>query len=211
LLIAAALIERQHQPLYQLATSASNPCDMRRSIELTGLAHRKHYRAQVGLEHWLRLRFDTIAVSKTRYQRLSAPGQKAIVRAIRLVASPIPLMGQSLARAERFLDRVERLIELYEPFILENEQVFESENVELLAHALPPAEHEAFGYDARAVDWWEYWINIHVPALRRWSYPLSEGRPLETRPKRSFRLDATSGRAPAAGPGIPAGATWPSS
>ncbi len=210
LLIAAALIERQHSPVYQLATSASNPCDMRRSIELTGLAHRKHYRAQVGLEHWLRLRFDTIAVSKTRYQRLSAPGQKAIVRAIRLVASPIPLMGQSLVRAERKLDRVERLIELYEPFILENEQVFEDENVELLASALPPAEQDAFGYDARAIDWWEYWINIHVPALRRWSYPLIEGRPLETRPKRSFQLSA-SGRAPAASPGIPAGATWPSS
>ncbi len=211
LLIAAALIERTHQPLYQLATSANNPCDMRRSIELTGLAHRKHYRAQVGLEHWLRLRFDPIGVSKTRYQRISAPGQKAFVRAIRLVASPIPLMGQSLARAERSLDRVERLIELYEPFILENEQVFEAENVELLAHALPQAEQQAFGYDARAVDWWEYWINIHVPALRRWSYPLIEGRPLETRPKRSFRLDAASGRAPAAAPGIPAGATWPSS
>jgi long-chain acyl-CoA synthetase len=211
LLISAALIERQHQTLYQLATSANNPCDMRRSIELTGLAHRKHYRAQEGLEHWLRLRFDTIAVSKSRYQRLSAPGQKAIVRAIRLVTSPNTLMGQSLARAERSLDRVERLIELYEPFILENEQVFEAENVELLARALPPAEQQAFGYDARAVDWWEYWINIHVPALRRWSYPLIEGRALETRAKRSFRLDAASGRAPAAGPGIPAGATWPSS
>ncbi len=211
LLIAAALIERQHSAVYQLATSACNPCDMRRSIELTGLAHRKHYRAQEGLEHWLRLRFDTIAVSKTRYQRLSAPGQKAIVRAIRLVASPIPLMGQSLARAERNLDRVERLIELYEPFILENEQVFEADNVELLARALPPAEQDAFDYDARALDWWEYWINIHVPALRRWSYPLIEGRPLEARPKRTVRLGAASAGAPAARPGIPAGATWPSS
>ncbi len=215
LLISAALVERQHQPMYQLATSASNPCDMRRSIELTGLAHRKHYRAQEGLEHFLRLRFDTIAVSKTRYQRLSAPGQKAIVRAIRLVASPIPLMGQSLVRAERNLDRVERLIELYEPFILENEQVFEADNVELLSRALPPEEQAAFGYDARAVDWWDYWINIHVPALRRWSYPLIEGRPLEARNKRSFRLDArpetSPGTTPVTRPGIAAGATWPSS
>ncbi|MGH9593061.1 MAG: SDR family oxidoreductase, partial [Bryobacteraceae bacterium] len=58
-LIAAALMERRHHRVYQLATSAINPCDMGRSIELTGLAHRKHYRAQQGLEHWLRLRFDT--------------------------------------------------------------------------------------------------------------------------------------------------------
>ena len=48
-LIAAAIVERRHDPLYQLATSVTNPCDMGRSIELTSLAHRKHYRAQEGL------------------------------------------------------------------------------------------------------------------------------------------------------------------
>ncbi len=54
-LVAAALIERRHDAVYQLATSVTNPCDMGRSIELTSLAHRKHYRAQEGLEFWLRL------------------------------------------------------------------------------------------------------------------------------------------------------------
>ena len=49
-LIAAAIIERRNDTLYQLATSVTNPCDMGRSIELTSLAHRKHYRAQEGLE-----------------------------------------------------------------------------------------------------------------------------------------------------------------
>jgi len=42
-LIAAAVMERRHDAVYQLATSVTNPCDMRRSIELTSLAHRKHY------------------------------------------------------------------------------------------------------------------------------------------------------------------------
>ena len=37
-LIAAAIVERRHEPLYQLATSVTNPCDMGRSIELTSLA-----------------------------------------------------------------------------------------------------------------------------------------------------------------------------
>ena len=75
-LIAAALIARRHEPIYQLATSASNPCDMGRSIELTGLAHRKHYRAQQSLEHWMRMQFDTIPVSKSRYEKFSVPAQK---------------------------------------------------------------------------------------------------------------------------------------
>ncbi len=90
-LIAAAIMERRHEPLYQLATSVTNPCDMGRSIELTSLAHRKHYRAQEGLESWLRLRFDAIPVSKTRYNRMSAPAQKAIMKSIQRVMSPLPL------------------------------------------------------------------------------------------------------------------------
>jgi len=71
---------------------------------------------------------------------------------------------------------------------LHNEQVFESQNVQLLSAALPPEEQAAFGYDPSAVDWWDYWINIHIPALRRWVYPLIEGRPMEERPHRAFSL-----------------------
>lgn len=185
-LISAALIERAHERVYQLATSAVNPCDMRRSVELTGLAHRKHYRAQDSLEPRLRARFDSITVSKERYQKLSAPRQKAVVQAIQRMSAPLPLKRPPLVQIERGLDRVEKLIELYEPFILHNEQIFEAENVEMLSEALPPQERAAFGYDALSIDWWEYWINIHIPALRRWSYPLIEGRPVESSPRRAL-------------------------
>jgi long-chain acyl-CoA synthetase len=203
-LIAAALVDRVHNRVYQLATSASNPCDMRRSVELTGLAHRKHYRAQDTLEPRLRLRFDSITVSKERYLRLSAPGQRAVVQAIQRISSPLPLRRPPLAQWERGLDRVEKLIALYEPFILDNEQVFEAENVGLLSEALPPNEKEAFAYDASMIDWWEYWINIHIPALRKWSYPLIEGRPLETRPRRAFQMPAPANNFAAIGnvPGL---------
>ncbi len=149
-LIAAALVERRHKPLYQLATSANNPCDMGRSIELTALAHRKHYRAQQGLEHWVRMRFDTIPVSKERYRNLSVPAQKFVVQGINRAASALQFKRPPLARAERDLERVEKLIELYEPFILHNEQVFESENVQLLSALLPVEEREQFGYEPGA-------------------------------------------------------------
>ena len=185
-LIAAAIVERRHDQLYQLATSVTNPCDMGRSIELTSLAHRKHYRAQEGLESWLRLRFDAIPVSKTRYQRMSAPAQKAIVKSIQRIMSPLPLKKTPLVKAERNLERVEKLIELFEPFILFNEHDFAADNIEKLSHALVEDEREEFGYKARLLDWWEYWINVHIPALRRWTYPLIEGRPLEARPARSL-------------------------
>ena len=185
-LIAAAIIARRHEPIYQLSTSASNPCDMGRSIELTGLAHRKHFRSQQSLENWMRMQFDTIPVSKSRYEKFSVPAQKAVVQGINRAASVLQMKKPLLARAERDLIRVEKLIELYEPFILHNEQIFESQNVQLLSAALPPGERAAFGYDPSEVDWWDYWINIHIPALRRWVYPLIEGRPMEVRQHRAF-------------------------
>ena len=190
-LIAAAIVERRHDSLYQLATSVTNPCDMGRSIELTSLGHRKHYRAQEGLESWLRLRFDAIPVSKTRYQRMSAPAQKAIVKSIQRIMSPLPLKKAPLVKTERNLERVEKLIELFEPFILLNEHDFAADNIEKLSHALVEDEREEFGYKARSLDWWDYWINVHIPALRRWTYPLIEGRPLEARPARSLQNGET--------------------
>jgi long-chain acyl-CoA synthetase len=197
-LISAALVARRHERVYQLATSVANPCDMRRSIELTGLGHRRFYRAQESFQHRFRAHFDAIPVSKSRYDKLSAPAQKAIVQAINRSIEPIPFVRPPLARQERDLEKVIKLIALFEPFILLNDHVFEAANVERLSAALPEGEIADFAYDARSLDWWDYWINVHIPALRKWCYPLIEGRKPEARPRRSVPL-AASGEANAVG------------
>ena len=67
---------------------------------------------------------------------------------------------------------------------LDSEQVFDADNVQLLSASLPEDERAVFRYDPSSIDWWEYWINIHIPALRRWVYPLIEGRAPESRSRR---------------------------
>ena len=191
-LISAALVARRHERMYHLATSVANPCNMGRSIELTGLGHRKYYRSRNDLQHLIRLKFDAIPVSKARYERLSAPAQKMIVQAINKSVEPLGFARAPLARQERDLDKVIKLVALFEPFILDNDHVFEAANVERLSAQLPADERKTFGYDARSLDWWDYWINVHIPALRKWCYPLIEGRPMETRPRRSVPLAARS-------------------
>lgn len=189
-LIAASVIARCNARMYQLATSAINPVNMGRSIELTGLAHRKHYRTTQGVDSWLKVKFETIPVSKQRYERLSIPMQKAVISRINRVATGLNMKKPPLARAERDLNRAEKLIELYEPFILHNEHVFECENARLLSSALPAEEKEKFDFAPERIDWWNYWINVHIPALRRWCYPLMEGRPLEAREPRALDWSA---------------------
>ena len=67
--------------------------------------------------------------------------------------------------------------------------------VERLSAALVPDERSDFAYDARSIDWWDYWINVHIPALRKWCYPLIEGRPLEERPARNVPLEVRTAAA----------------
>jgi hypothetical protein len=143
------------------------------------------------LEYWVRSRLDAIPVSKRRYKRMSAPAQKMIVQSIQRVMSPL-LMKKPLAKTERNLERVEKLVGLFEPFILQNEHDFVADNVEKLSQALPAEEKEIFGYDTAGLDWWDYWINIHIPALRRWTYPLIEGRPLEARAPRLLHMQSAA-------------------
>jgi thioester reductase-like protein len=204
-LIAAAVIARKNAKMYQLATSAINPVNMGRSIELTGLAHRKYYRRQPGIDPWIKLKFETIPVSKQRYERMSIPMQKALVSGINRAAVTLHMKKAPLARQERDLVRAEKLIELYEPFILHNEHVFECENARLLSAALPPNERPTFEFDPESIDWWNYWINVHIPALRRWCYPLMEGRPLESRTPRELDWSASqqTAHASAVGGSVP--------
>src|SRR5262249_9931388 len=126
-LIAAAVVTRRNARLYQLATSAVNPVNMGRSIELTGLAHSKYYRKQQTVDHGLKVKFETIPVPKERYDGLPMPMKKAVVSRINSGATTV-MKKPPLAKTERDLIRAEKLIELYEPFILHNEHVFECEN-----------------------------------------------------------------------------------
>ena len=83
------------------------------------------------------------------------------------------------------LDTIEHLIDLYLPFIYENDFVFETNN--LLKYEIP---EEAFRFDPKALDWRKYWIDVHIPGLRKWCYPLFEGKtPENYRPRHKFTLD----------------------
>ena len=105
----------------------------------------------------------------------------------------LPVKNDSLARKQRALDRVHKVIELYQPFILDNEYFFAADNIRKLGVALSGDEMEDFGYHPENIDWYDYWVNLHVPALRRWTYPIIEGRRPDTGLlPRNFKLEPAS-------------------
>src|SRR5207247_725709 len=124
---------------------------------------------------------------------VSLPRFRKLLQGLQRILASVAFEGESLARKQRALDKVHKVIELYEPFILDNEYFFAADHVKLLSQMLPQDEMEVFGYDSEGIDWYDYWINLHVPALRRWTYPLIEGRrPESGLLPRNFKLPIRS-------------------
>ena len=75
----AAIIANRSEQIYHLGSSDSSPFRMARSVELTGLYKRRHFRDKVSegpgdtLMNRVRSRIESVPVSKTRYQKLSLP------------------------------------------------------------------------------------------------------------------------------------------
>ncbi|NOX59468.1 MAG: NAD-dependent epimerase/dehydratase family protein [Planctomycetes bacterium] len=191
-LVAAALVSNRHHDVYQLGTSGDNPFEVGRTVELTGLAHRIHNRRQHGFKYRFRSQFDAITVSKTRYVAMSAPSQKAIVGIGKRIAKTLGFNESPLAKAERGLNRTEKLIELFEPFILKNQQFFETSNIRALSYALDETEASLFACDIESIDWWHYCLNVHMPGLRRWVFPLIEGKSPEQEEPRPFHMPSAN-------------------
>ncbi len=189
-LVTAALLTHRQRDVYQLGTSGDNPFEVGRTVELTGLAHRIHNRRQHGFRYRFRSQFDAISVSKTRYVAMSAPSQRAVIGISKRVAKALGFNESPLAKAERGLNRTEKLIELFEPFILKNQQFFETSNIRALSYALDEEEAEKFACDIESIDWWHYCLNVHMPGLRRWVFPLIEGKTPEMEQPRTFHMPA---------------------
>src|SRR3954464_1684905 len=84
-----------------------------------------------------------------------------------------------LHKAQRRLDRLRRLSEIYGPYV-ELDCVFDDRATRELLAQLHPDDRERFSFDVDAIDWAEYLQEIHLPALRRFAVPRAPG-PQRTR------------------------------
>lgn len=182
---AAALLNGIHRPAYQTATSERNRLTIGRSCELTSLGHRKHLRTdgasameRLVLSRWDSQIEDTEPIFSVPNIRKALSGFGALLEKV-----PGGLPGnlsrhaKGLAKltttADKQLRGVERLIELFKPFTTHNWQVYASDNLK------DYEVEEAFRFNPEDIDWLPYWTDVHMPGLRRWSFPEMEGRSVE--------------------------------
>lgn len=175
----AALLSNLHSPVYQIGTSARNRCSVGRAAELIVLAHRRHYRERGRRrnEQVFKSRWD--AVLTGREPLLGVQNHRALLRtwleALDLLPAKVRRkLKRAIDRAEHTesrLAQVEELVGLYLPFMFESFYVFECRAIERT-----PALEPEFKFEPEAIDWRKYWLEVHVPGLRRWAFPLIEGK-----------------------------------
>ncbi|MDB4987697.1 MAG: Male sterility protein [Myxococcaceae bacterium] len=192
----AALIDGRAKPVYQCCTSDRHPLTVGRGLELTALAHRKHYRnhGEDAIERIIMSRWDSRVVGDDHF--MNVDNMRKIAQWIAEMAKDVPQglpkkwraeikkLGSRSNLVDKKLGLVDKVIDTYKPFVSDNRQTFACDELVGLQTV-----EEFFHYEPRKIDWRRYWMDQHVPGLRRWSFPLIEGTRIEVyKPKYAVHL-----------------------
>ncbi|HLG18294.1 MAG TPA: SDR family oxidoreductase [Bdellovibrionota bacterium] len=184
----AALILDRHDEVVHCGTSDRNCFTIDRACELTALGHRIHLRqhGKSVLERAVLSRWDAVPVENGHL--LSISNLRKVTQGLRKIVEKVPLNGfkwkDQLVRGDRRLEQIEKVLELFMPFTHDTRQVFETKNLYRFS-----VQEKEFRFAPEEIDWRKYWIDIHMPSLRRWCFPAIEGREKEAyRPVTPVRM-----------------------
>src|SRR6266849_4044313 len=197
---AQACIE-QPALVHQAATGDSNPNNMDRIIGLVGLYKRKHFQEKESgfkLANQIAARMEPRPVSNSSFEKLSVPMfNSAAKKASSLLDRARPKWGGGRAvevidRVKSGIDRIEEIthetteaFDMFRPFTIENAYIFRSENVRALFARIREDEQGLLSWSPEKFDWYDYWLNIHLPGLKKWVFPTLE-EDMRAQPKRIY-------------------------
>jgi long-chain acyl-CoA synthetase len=196
-IVACALLRGEASQVYQCGSSDRNFLPIDRLTELSALGHRRHLRehGDDALERLVLSRWDALAADPEhvlnvgnirklmaqvgRYLKYGLP--EKIPSEVREWADDLSKTTDSGVRKLR---QIEDVLELFMPFTYEHYCVFECRAVD--RH---PVVEPEFRFAPEDIEWRSYWLDIHMPGLRRWCFPEYEDKPKEVyAPKTPFRL-----------------------
>ena len=201
LAVAAQACVEEPKLVHQAATGDSNPNNMDRIIGLVGLYKRRHFQEKDSgfkLLNELVARMEPRAVSTSTFEKFSVPMfNSAAKRASSLLDRARPRWGGGrvvdvIDRMKTTVDRVEEIthetteaFEIFRPFTIENAYMFRADNVRALFDRISGDEQNLLRWHPEKFDWYDYWLNIHLPGLKKWVFPTLE-EDMRAQPKRIY-------------------------
>lgn len=201
LAVTAQAIVEDPQLVHQAATGDSNPANMDRIIGLVGLYKRRHFQEKTTgarLLNEIASRMEPRRVSTETFEKFSVPMfNRAAKKASSLLDRAKPRWGGGrvvdvIDRLQTTVERVEEItketkeaFDLFRPFTIENAYIFRSDNVRSLFARISEDEKGLLGWYPEKFDWYDYWLNIHLPGLKKWVFPTLEEE-MRAQPKRIY-------------------------
>jgi long-chain acyl-CoA synthetase len=201
LAVAAQACVEQPKLVYQAATGGSNPNNMERIIGLVGLfARQQTLEKENGWRIFKEIsaRFEAYPVTPERFESMSLPMMGSAARKVSsLLDKAKPRWGGGryesvINRMKSAVDQVEEstreateAFEMFHPFTVENAYVFRSDNVRELFDRIGEDERQLLAWKPETFDWYHYWLNVHLPGLKKWVLPTLE-EDMRKQPKRIY-------------------------
>ncbi len=63
---------------------------------------------------------------------------------------------------------------MFKPFMIDNEYLYRSDNVRALQSVIKEKEKHLLPWYPERLDWYDYWLNVHFPGMRKWVLPTLE-------------------------------------
>ena len=185
-----ALIDDEPPLVFQACTGDSNPNDMKRIVGLVSLYKRKHYQDKdQGSKILNRVNsiIETSPVGQKVYERTSTPMLNKLAKAANSTLERVtPEWGGGrisdvVSDVRKRVDDFERTtqetmdaFEMFKPFMVDNEYSYRADNTHALINRIKKSEKSLLPWNPGDIDWYDYWLNVHFPGLRKWVLPQLE-------------------------------------
>ena len=187
ILTLAELLEGTAKSVYQFGGSDVNPATSERFGELIALYKRKYYQRRGKGNPFLNVLQQYMEPAIVSKERFDTVGPAAIARAARSMASvlkkaPGPAraftkpMASSLESIARQEDRIDHILQLFAPFTWDQKGPFSCANVRAAYARVTPEDREKIRWTPEKIDWADYWMNQHMPAMEKRVIPWMDER-----------------------------------
>jgi long-chain acyl-CoA synthetase len=185
-----ALVDDKPPLVFQACSGDSNPNDMKRIVGLVGLYKREHFKEkETGnkLVNNVAAMIEAAPVSQKTYDRFSAPMLNRLAKnANSFLEKAKPnwaggRLGNIVSDLQKSVDEFERTtketmnaFEMFKPFMIDNEYLYRADNVRALMSVVKEEEKDLLPWYPERLDWYDYWLKVHFPGMRKWVLPQLE-------------------------------------
>ncbi len=199
LAVGAEALVGEPRMVYQVSGGDRNPARVGRIVDLVGLYKRQHFQKRTtGIKAWNEIlaRMETRGVPAETFEKrtlewirkttsgLSAVLEEATDKPLGPLEGVVRDLRRRVGDLDRFVGESERHYHTFKPFIAGERFIFRADNTHDLFSRLEGHQGKLH-FAPQELDWYDYWLHVHLPGLERWVFPALEEQD-RARPRRVY-------------------------